>query len=597
MQWILGKIFKALKFVISHRYRLMILTNLRQNAFSRHPYNFLIYKKWIQQNEPDRKELSRQRSAVFGYMPKISIVVPLYNTQPKYLKALFYSILNQTYENWEVCLADGSNSECRRREQLIQKIKNDSRFKYKQVVNKGISYNTNQAILLSEGEYISFLDHDDVLAPFSLYEFTKAINENPETDIFYSDEDHLSIKNRRILPYFKPDFSKEFLRSTNYICHQVVVRKSIGDRIGWLREGMDGAQDHDFLLRVTDLTNHIVHIPKILYHWREIPGSAAYDMKSKMYAFEAGKKAIQDHLKRNNIEGLVTDGHGLGFYRIFYRLNNRPLVSIIIPNKDNWIVLEKCINSILNTSTYHNYEIIIIENSSTDSKTFDYYEKIESDSKIRVLRWEKPFNYAKINNYGAKHANGEFFLFLNNDIQVINPDWVERMIEHFAKPDVGVVGAKLYFPNNTIEHGGFFLGIRGFGSHSHIGFPRNSFGYFGRLITVQNYTAVTGACLLTKRDIFEEVKGFDEQFEYNYNDVDYCLKIKEKGYCTIWTPYTELYHHECQTRKEMCQEQFDRFLIAERDKFRKKWPSISETVDPYYNPNLHNERDDFSIKI
>jgi len=594
---IFGKVFKGIKFIGVPQYRNMVLTNITQNAFSRHPLSRLKYGYWVLKNEPRKAELKRQRAVKFPYSPIISIIVPLYNTAPKYLKALFISVFNQTYTNWELCLADGSNTESVKREQLLDKYIKDPRVKYKKTENKGISLNSNEAISMATGDFVAFLDHDDLLAPFSFYEFVDAINKNPDTDLLYSDEDHLSIKNKRILPYFKPDFNKELLRSTNYVCHQVVVRKMIGDKVGWLRKGMDGAQDHDFLLRVIDVTERVVHIPKILYHWREIPGSAAYDMNSKLYAFEAGKNAIQDHLKRNDIDGWVTDGHGLGYYRVYYRLKDSPLVSIIIPNKNNREILEKCVESILNMSTYPNFEILIVENNSTDSSIFEYYEILRKEPKIRVIPWEKPFNYASINNFGAAHANGELLLFLNNDIQVINADWLERMLEHFVKPDVGVVGAKLYFSDDTIQHGGFITGIRGFGSHSHIGYPKISFGYFGRLITVQNYSAVTGACLMTRRRVFKEVNGFDEQFEFNYNDIDFCLKVKESGYTTVWTPYAELYHYECYTRKHMSQTEKDRLLHAELDKLRRKWPGVDKNVDPFYNPNLHRERDDFAIQI
>ncbi len=575
----------------------MVLTNITQNAFSRHPLARWKYRYWIWKNEPRKGDLKKQCTENFPYSPKISIIVPLYNTFPKYLKELFISVIQQTYADWELCVVDGSNIESAKRERILKRYRKDPRVKYKKIKNKGISLNSNEAIAMATGEFVTFLDHDDLLAPFSLYEFVHAMNKNPEADLLYSDEDHLSIENKRILPYFKPDFNKELLRSTNYICHQVMVRKTVGDKIGWLRKGTDGAQDHDFLLRVIDETDRIVRIPKILYHWREIPGSAAYDMNSKLYAFEAGKKAIQDHLSRNGIDGWVTDGHGLGYYRVFYRLKDTPLVSIIIPNKNNREILEKCVGSILNISTYRNFEILIVENGSADHGILDYYRILEQDPHIRVICWEKPFNYASINNFGAAHAKGEFLLFLNNDIEIINADWLERMLEHFVKPEVGIVGAKLYFPNQIIQHGGFILGIRGFGSHSHIGYPKNSFGYFGRLITVQNYAAVTGACLMTRRHVFDEVNGFDEQFVFNYNDIDFCLKAKERGYTTVWTPYAELYHHECYTRKHMARIEKDELLHAERDKLRKKWPGIDVDVDPFYNPNLHPNRDDFAINI
>ena len=557
------------------------------------------YEVWIKINEPTEEELTAKKNIKFKYEPKISIVVPVWNTPKKFLIDMIESVLNQTYSNWELCIVDGNSKEKHVKETLEHYTLKDKRIKVKYLKeNKGIAGNSNEAIALATGEYIAFLDHDDVLAPFALYEVVRAINENEDVDFIYSDEDKITEDGlKRFDPFFKPDFSPDTLRSYNYICHLSVVKKALLNEAGWFREGYDGSQDYDLILRCTEKAKKIVHIPKILYHWRISDNSVAQDPKNKMYAYDAAKKALKDHLDRIGLKGKVSDGPFLGSYKIDYDISYHHKVSIIIPNKDHKEDLEKCITSIINKSTYKNYEIIIVENNSKEKKTFEYYEYLQNKyNNIVLLEWKDKFNYSAVNNFASKYANGDILLFLNNDTEVINENWIEEMLMYAQRKDVGAVGAKLYYPDDTIQHGGVILGIGGIAGHSHKFFPRASFGYFRRLVVVQNLSAVTGACLMMRKDVFNEVEGFDEGYPLAFSDVDICLKVREKGYLVVWTPYAELYHHESKSRGyEDTPEKQERFK-KEIELFKKKWGHILEKGDPYYNPNLTLEKEDFSIK-
>ena len=558
------------------------------------------YECWIIKNEPSAGELESQRKQRFKYNPKISIVTPVWNTPKKFLIEMLESVLAQTYENWELCIADGGSTQKHVREILERYKKRDERIKVKYLdENRGIVGNSNEALELATGEYIAFLDHDDLLPPFALFEVVKAINENPEVDLIYSDEDKISEDGtRRFDPFFKPDWSPDLLRSYNYITHLLVIKRELLDLIGKFREGFDGSQDYDLILRATERAKKIVHIPKVLYHWRISSSSTSFNPESKLYAFEAGKRALEEHLRRVGLEGKVEILKPYyGWYRITYKLRHHPLISIIIPNKDSRDILERCLSSIIEKSTYRNFEIIIVENNSEQQETFEYYRAIQEEFDfVKVIEWDKPFNWSAVNNFAVNFAKGEVLLFLNNDTEVINPDWLERMLEHLQRSEVGVVGAKLYYPDGTIQHGGVIIGIGGVAGHSHKYFPKDHPGYFGRLISVQNLSAVTGACMMVKRSVFEEVKGFDEGYPLAFNDVDFCLKVREKGYLIVWTPFAELYHHESKTRGyEDTPEKQERFR-REIERFKEKWGHVLEKGDPYYNPNLTLEREDFSIK-
>lgn len=557
------------------------------------------YVVFMKKYEPSGRELELQGKVLFSNEPTISIVVPLYNTPIYQLKDMIDSVLAQSYKNFELCLLDGNSRNKNVREAVKAYAKKDARIKYYfSEKNHGIAENTNRAISFSTGEYIGFLDHDDMLAPHALFEIVSLLNSHPEADAVYSDEDMLSMYgHKRMHPHFKPDFSPDLLRSNNYICHFFVVRRSIGDELGWLRSGFDGAQDHDFVLRVSEKTNLIFHIPKVLYHWRMSALSVAFNPKLKQYAYTAGKNAIKQHLERLGKKCVVSDGPILGIYKVSYIINEFPKVSIIIPSRDHAEDLVRCTKSILERTSYVPYEIIIMENGSVNSDTFAVYRELEKDVRIKVINWgENVFNYAKINNDAIQYATGEYLLFLNNDTEIINNDWLHRMIEHCIRPDVGAVGAKLYYKDGTIQHAGVVLGFSGKAAHVYSGFGKEAFGYAGRLVAVQNYSAVTGACLLVRKLYFTEVGGFDERFILAYNDVDLCLKLRGKGLLIVWTPYAEIFHYESKSRGyEDTQEKLIRYN-NESSLLRMKWGEVIDAGDPYYNVNLSIETGDFSIK-
>jgi len=562
--------------------------------------NVKIYHIWIDNNEPTIKELVAQKTKKFNYEPKISIVVPVWNTPKRFLVDMIESVLSQTYSNWELCIADGASKEKHVKEILDSYAKKDNRIKLKYLTgNKGIAGNLNEALSLATGEYVALLDHDDTLAPFALFEIVKAINENTTTDFIYSDEDKISEDGtKRLDPHFKPDWSPDTLRSCNYITHLSVVKKELLNEVGWFREGYDGSQDYDLILRCIEKASKITHIPKILYHWRMTQNSTAQNPNSKLYAYDAAKKALKDHLDRIGLKGKVSDGLFLGAYKIDYDIDYDYKISIIIPNKDHKEDLERCINSILTKSIYKNYEIIIVENHSKEKETFKYYEYLQNKCEnIVLLKWKNTFNYSAVNNFAAKYAKGDILLFLNNDTEVINENWLEEMIQYAQRKDVGVVGAKLYYPDDTIQHGGVILGIGGMAGHAHRFFSKTSFGYFGKLVLVQNLSAVTGACLMMRKDVFSEVEGFDERYPLAVSDVDICLKARERGYLVVFTPYAELYHYESKSRGFDDTPEKQERLKKEIELFKMKFGYILENGDPYYNPNLTLEKEDFSYAI
>lgn len=561
------------------------------------------YDAWIRAKELTKNQLREQRKASkdFSYQPLISIVVPLYNTPIPYLKQIIDSIIGQTYENWQLCLADGS-TDLNVGKFIEQKYKKDKRIVYKKLErNGGISANTNEALRIANGEFILLADHDDIIVPQALYEIVKVLNEKPETEIVYTDEDKISMDGKMYFgPNFKPDFSIDLLHSVNYICHIFVVKKSIVDEIGEFCSEYDGAQDYDFILRCCEKTNHIYHIPQVLYHWRAHPDSTAEDPESKRYAFEAGKKAIQAHYHRIGWNAVVEDGEYLGIYRSKFEINGEPKISIIILNKDHVDDLDKCISSIVEKSTYHNYEIIVAENNSTEKETFDYYERItKKDSRIKVVYWkgEGGFNYSAINNFAAQSATGEYYLLLNNDIEIISENWLQEMLGYCQRPEVGIVGAKLYYPDHTIQHAGVVLGMGGIAGHILCQASGDEPGYNGRLVNVQNMTAVTAACMMVKKKVYEEVNGLDESFKVAFNDIDFCMKVREKGYLVVFTPYAEMYHYESKSRgMEDTPEKQMRFA-GEIKKFQEKWSKELEIGDPYYNPNLSLQEGDCSLRF
>jgi GT2 family glycosyltransferase len=556
-----------------------------------------LYKNWIEENEPSEAELSTQSSEKFQYEPKISLVVPAFNTPKRYLEDMVGSVLRQTYPNWELCIADGS-SKFSQRETLGEYSRKDNRIKIKLLDrNKGIAGNSNEAVSMATGDYIALLDHDDKLPPFALFAVVKAVNENLNADFLYSDEDKITKKgDQRLDPNFKPDWSPDMLRSYNYICHLSVFKKSLLDKTGYFRDGYEGSQDYDLILRATEKAECIFHIPSVLYHWRISNNSVSRNRSAKMYAYESAKRALREHLLRVGLEGDIRDGLSLGSYKIMYNLVTRPRISIIIPNKDQVGYLRRCITSIIDKTSYKDYEIVIIENNSQEQDIFDYYNYISKSGNIKVIEWNNPFNYAALNNFAAGHAEGDILLFLNNDTEIINHDWLQRMSEHALRKEVGAVGAKLYFGDDTVQHGGVIVGMGGVAGHPHKHFPKTSNGYFGRLEIVQNMSAVTGACLMMRKDVFNEVGGLDEGFTHAFNDVDLCMKIRQRGYLIVWTPFAELYHYESKTRGyEDTPEKKERFK-KEESLFRDKWGVILANGDPYYNPNLSLDNEHFSVR-
>lgn len=556
----------------------------------------VLYKDWLIKNTPTKEELDKQRDYKFEINPLISVIVPTYNTPEFFLREMIESVINQTYSNWELCIADGSN-ESKTKDILKEYSNLDNRIKLKYLEkNEGISGNTNKALELATGDYIGLFDHDDLLTQDALYEVVKCINDNNLPDFIYTDEDKVDENSESFFdPHFKPDFSPDTLRSYNYITHFSVFKKSLLDKVGNFRSEFDGSQDYDLILRLTEIANGIVHIPKVLYHWRVHKGSVASGGDAKPYAYEAAKKALKSHLDRVGLNGNVYDGKFLGSYKIDYTINNNPRVSIIIPNKDHMEDLKKCINSILDKTTYKNYEIIVVENNSESKEIFEYYDTINKNDKIKVLNWDSEFNYSAINNFGVKNSSGEYIILLNNDIEIISNNWIEEMLMLAQRDDVGAVGAKLYYPDDTIQHAGVILSIGGVAAHSHKYISKINMGYFGRAVIVQNLSAVTAACLMVKKSIFYEVEGLDEEFKVSYNDIDFCMKIRKKGYLITFTPYAEMYHYESKSRGSEDTDEKKKRFEGEVNRFRDKWGFNIE--DPYYNINLTLDKEDFSLRI
>lgn len=555
------------------------------------------YNEWFSNHCPTEEEIAEQRKRVFAYAPKISILVPVYNTPAVFLKQMIQSVRKQTYSNWELCIANANPANPEVAEILRVASKKDARIKVVDVPeNEGIAQNTNRALEIAAGEYIGLLDHDDLLAVNALYEVVNALNADAGAEVIYTDEDKVTTDlEEHFKPHFKPDFNLDLLRSNNYICHFFVAKKELIERVGAFRKEFNGAQDYDLILRCTEEAENIVHVPKILYHWRVHKESTSDNPMSKMYAYDAGKKAIEEHLKRCDTSGEVSHTKDLGFYRVKYPVQGEPLVSILIPNKDQVDSLDKCLRSIEEKTDYHNYEIVIIENNSEKEDTFRYYEKISSE-KIRVIRWEKEFNYSAINNFGVRHAKGDYILFLNNDVEIINSDWMREMLSHCQRKEVGIVGARLYYPDDTIQHGGIIVGIGGVAGSVFVGLPKGYSGYMHKAALQLDLSAVTAACMMMKRRVFEEVGGFEEKLKVAFNDVDLCLKTREKGYLVVYNPYVELYHYESKTRgAEDTKEKVRRFQ-TEIEYMRSHWIDILKKGDPMYNTNLSLTKWDYSLK-
>lgn len=558
------------------------------------------YGEWYELTKPSKEELERQRNTHFDYEPRLSIVIPVYKTPERYLQEMLDSIVNQTYSKWEVCIADGS-PRGESRERLIKRYADrDTRFKY--VIlgeNKGISGNTNAAMDMAQGDFLVLADHDDTLTPDALFECVKAMNEDPLYDVIYSDEDKLDMDGQALFdPHFKPDFNPDLLTSVNYICHLFVVNRNLVEVIGGFRQEFDGAQDYDFIFRCTEQARKVHHIPKVLYHWRCHMNSTASNPESKMYAFEAGARAIKAHYDRMGIAvDSVEKGVDYGIYHTRFHLDEEPLVSVIIPNKDHRADLDLCLTSLLDKGTYRNLEVIVVENNSTEPETFDYYEELQEKRKnVRVVTWKREFNFSAINNYGVTFAHGEYLLFLNNDVEVIEPDVIREMLGYARRDDVGIVGARLLYQDDTIQHAGVVIGFGGIAGHTFIGLHQAENSYFHRAMCAQDYSAVTAACMMSKRSLFDQVGGFREELAVAFNDIDYCLKIRSLGKKVVYNPYALLYHYESKSRGlEDTPEKVERFN-REVARFIGYWPEIVINGDPYYNPNLTLRKSNFALR-
>ena len=556
------------------------------------------YEKWIMANQLSNEELESQAKKRFRKRPKISIVVPLYKTKTVFFRELLYTLHCQTYSNWELCLADGSPEPLEEIQKMCEK---DPRIKYKFLgSNDGISSNTNAALELVTGDYIGLLDHDDFLEENCLYEVVKCINENPKVEFIYTDEDKATgLLDERFDAYFKSDFAPDTLLSQNYICHFSVFKKSVMDKLGGFRKEFDGAQDYDIFLRMSEIVKpeNIKHIAKVLYHWRMHKESTAMEASAKPWAFDAGRRAIADHLERMGIDAIVRDGKAIGSYEVEYPVKGNPKVSIVIPNKDGIDVLKVCVDSILKKTTYDNYEIVVVENNSTEKETFEYYDEIKKNDKIEVIYYpDKGFNYSRIINFGVRNCDGEFVMQLNNDTEVVTEDWLEKMIGYAQRKEIGAVGVRLNYPDETIQHAGVLLGLGGIAGHLHKNIHKDSYGYFSRAIIIQDMTAVTAACIMTRREIYDEVGFMNERLAVAFNDIDFCMKIRKAGYFIIYNPFVELWHYESKTRgEEDSPEKVERFNNEIRI-FKEAWQKELEAGDPYYNKNLRLDNDQYEVR-
>lgn len=561
-------------------------------------------KKHGRASFPTAEEAQRQRETKFSKDITISILVPLYNTPKKFLIEMIDSVIGQTYQNWELCLADGSDAEHAYVGQLCSDYaERDSRIVYRKLeANEGIAGNTNECYQMATGEYIGLFDHDDILHPSVLYEYMKVICEQ-DADYIYCDEATFQNGNieHMITLHFKPDYAIDTLRANNYICHFSVFSRQLLEGTELFRTKFDGSQDHDMILRLTTLAKKVVHVPKLLYYWRSHAGSVASDISAKPYAIEGARGAVADHLTRQGFRNfeIVSSRAFQTIFRIKYQLLCNPLISIIIPNKDHVEDLRRCISSILDQSTYENYEIIIVENNSTTEQIKRYYEEIAKHPKIRVVTYPEAFNYAKINNYGVGFAKGEYILLLNNDVEVITANWLEELLMYGQRSDVGAVGAKLYYEDKTIQHAGIVLGLGAHrtAGHTHYRVNYENVGYMGKLCYAQDVTAVTGACLLVRKALYEQVGGLDETFAVALNDVDFCLQLRELGYLNIFNPYAELYHYESKSRGLDDQSENAARYEKESALFREKWKEQLAKGDPYYNPNFSLDYSDYTLQV
>lgn len=583
--------------------KLLQKRNNFQGTFQENPWSSDIYELWLQENSPKSEDLRQmaEQVKVLKYQPLISIIMPVYNTPKELLQEAIESVLAQVYRHWELCIADDTSPKPYIKEVLANYAAKDERIKVVfRTKNGHISASSNSALEVATGEFIALLDHDDILAPEALYEMAVFLNQHPEADMIYSDEDKLNEQGKRTDPFFKPDWCPDSLLSRMYTCHLGVYRHSLIQQVGGFRVGYEGSQDYDLVLRVTEKTDKIFHIPKVLYHWRIHSESTAGNHQAKSYAEQAATKALTDALERRGekCSKIVSPPESPGVYIIRYQIPEYKLVSIIIPTRNLGKILDRCLKSIFEKSTYPNYEVIVIDNGSDEPETAGIIAnwKCQEPHRFKCYEYNIPFNYSSINNYAVTKAKGDYLLFLNNDTEVITSDWLEAMVEQAQRQTIGAVGALLLYPDNTVQHAGVVMGVGGVAGHSHKHFPASHQGYVSQLASVNNYSAVTAACLMCRREVFQKVGGFEELLSVAFNDVDLCLNIASHGYRNIYLPHVILYHYESKSRgKEDTLEKQQRFQ-QETEKMQQKWGHLIEQ-DPCYNPNLSREQENYSLRI
>lgn len=541
---------------------------------------------------PSKELLNAQKAIDTKAFPTISICVPLYNTPEKFLRAFLNSVVHQSCGNWQLCCADASDAAHTEVEKIVKSYA-DSRIVYAKIENKGIAENTNAVAKLAAGEYLALADHDDVLAPHAVFEMAKAAKETGAA-FLYSDEALFTTDIRRVITgHFKPDFAPDYLNCCNYICHFSVFKRDLFWQVGGEDPACDGSQDHDLFLKMSEKTVPY-HIPKVLYYWRVHENSTSGGTGAKPYVAAAAKKAIAAHLARTGAKGSVTDGFFPSTYHVEYEIEGTPLVSILIPNKDHIEDLDKALQSIFAKTTYPHYEIIVMENNSTEKETFAYYDALTAQHKnVCVVHYKGDFNYSAINNFGRASAKGDYLLLLNNDVEIINGTWLAEMLSLCAQPKVGIVGAQLLYPDDTVQHAGVVTGLGGYAGHSHKYARRGGSGYMFRLSTVQNFSAVTAACLLVKASVYDAVGGLDEAFKVAFNDVDFCLRVRNAGWRIVYTPYAQLYHYESKSRGVDTKGEAKKRFDGERARMKMRY-GATLTSDPFYNPNLTLDREDFT---
>jgi GT2 family glycosyltransferase len=550
------------------------------------------YDRWLERHAVTAEDLARLRAETgrLAAPPTISVVMPVHDVDEAWLREAIESVRGQAYERWDLCLVNDASTAPHIRPVLEEYAAGDPRIRVEHLTeNRGIAGASNRGLELATGDFVGFLDHDDVLYPYALAEVALALARDPDVDIVYSDEDKIDADGRRVEPFFKPDWSPDLLLALNYTCHFSVYRRSLVESVGGLRPGFEGSQDYDLVLRASEVTSRIVHLPAVLYGWRQVPASTAASVEAKPYAHQGGRAAIADALARRGVEATV-EMFWPGRYHVRYPVRGHPLVSLVIPMRDRAELTRQCVASIESRSSYKNVEIVIVDNASLEPDSRRFFE--EASLRHRVVALDQPFNYSAINNFGARRATGEYVLFLNNDTEVDAPDWIEAMLEHAQRPEVGAVGAKLLYPDRRIQHAGVFVmgSELAFAGHAFKYLPEYTDAHFGLAQVVRNVSAVTGACMMVRRQVFEQVGGFDESVRVAFNDVDLCLRLREAGYLIIYTPLAVLVHHESATRKAMHPPDDDRLI-------RERWQHVVSRGDPYYNPNLSRTREDFALDV